>query len=137
MSYGVGSQKMASALSDALKPRLGDAQLVSDFEALLVGGLPNGAPKGTELEFSTGGGKLAVRVNAKPVGAISSKPLAKAFRGIYCDARSVCDMVPVDTEEAAAVEKQSPGRRGFFGLKPDHFAIVGGCIGYGIGKLVC
>ena len=60
MSYGVGAQKMTSALADALKPRCSDATLIEEFEECLLKGLPNGAPKGTQLAFSTGGGKLGV-----------------------------------------------------------------------------
>merc|ERR1719506_614406 len=63
MSYGVGAQKMTSALADALKPRCSDSASIEAFEACLLKGLPNGAPKGTKMVFSTGGGKLGVSVN--------------------------------------------------------------------------
>lgn len=43
MSYGVGAQKMTSALADALKPRCSDASSIEAFEACLLEGLPDGA----------------------------------------------------------------------------------------------
>jgi hypothetical protein len=67
MSYGVGAQKMTSALADALKPRCSDAMLIEEFEECLLKGLPNGAPKGTQLAFSTGGGKLGVVRSTPPL----------------------------------------------------------------------
>ena len=57
MSYGVGAAKMSAALGDALKPRCGDAALVSEFEECLTKGLPNGAPKvGWAVCVGGGGG---------------------------------------------------------------------------------
>ena len=128
MSYGVGAQKMSSALSDALKPRIGDAKLISDFETTLVQGLPDGAPKGTELVFGTGGGKLSLAVNGNKVGSIASKPLAAAFANIYCDNNAVCEMKPVDD---ATDESQAGGL-----ITPKRGAMVGAALGYGIGKLL-
>jgi hypothetical protein len=128
MSYGVGAQKMSSALSDALKPRIGDAKLISDFEETLVKGLPDGAPKGTELVFGTGGGKLSLAVNGKNVGSIGSKPLAAAFANIYCDKNAVCEMKSVGD---ATDESQAGGL-----ITPKRGAIVGAALGFGIGKLL-
>ena len=50
MTFGVGAEKMASALKDALKPRCNDAQKVDEFEELMLKGLPNGAPKVCRLQ---------------------------------------------------------------------------------------
>jgi hypothetical protein len=72
MSYGVGAQKMTSALADALKPRCSDATLIEEFEECLLKGLPNGAPKGTQLAFSTGGGKLGVVRRIPPLKILAS-----------------------------------------------------------------
>lgn len=127
MSYGVGAQKMSSALSEALKPRCSDAKVISDFEACLLDGLPDGAPKGTELAFNTAGGKLSVAVNGKSVGAIKSKPLASAFAGIYCDKKAVCEMKPVG---------EATGEGGGKLITPKSGALVGAALGYGIGKVL-
>lgn len=128
MSYGVGAQKMTSALADALKPRCSDAKLIEEFEACLLKGLPNGAPKGTKMTFSTGGGKLKVAVNDKQVGVVGSKVLASAFANIYCDRNAVCTMeaVGADGEVAAG------GGGGL--LTPLRGAAIGAVAGYGIGK---
>ncbi len=93
MSYGVGAAKMSGALVDALKPRCGDAKSIAEFEACLLKGLPNGAPKGTELVFATGGfGGLGVSVNGKKVGSVGGSSLCKAFANIYKDKKAVCAM---------------------------------------------
>lgn len=94
MTFGIGAEKMASALTDALKPRCSDKGKMDEFRALLVQGLPNGCPKGTQLAFGTGGGKLSLEVNGKNVGSIGSKPLATGFGGIYTDRNAVCAMTP-------------------------------------------
>lgn len=93
MTYGVGAEKMTNALKEALEPRMNAGPLDSDiqqFEQLMLKGLPKGAPKGTQMTFATGGGKLSLQVNGKHVGTISSKALAKAFAGIYTDRKAVC-----------------------------------------------
>ena len=123
MSYGVGAQKMTSALADALKPRCSDAKSIEAFEACLLKGLPNGAPKGTKMVFSTGGGGLKVAVNDKAIGTVSSKALAKAFAGIYCDKNAVCSMAPIGAEESGG---------GF--LTPKRGAVLGAAAGYMLGK---
>ena len=127
MSYGVGAQKMASALSDALKPRCSDAKSIAAFEACLLKGLPNGAPKGTKMEFSTGGGGLKVAVNGKAVGSVGSKALASAFANVYCDKNAVCSLTPVgeDGDEA---------KGGF--LTPKRGALIGAAAGYALGKVL-
>ena len=126
MSYGVGAQKMTSALADALKPRCKDAKSIEAFEACLLKGLPNGAPKGTKLAFSTGGGALKVAVNDKAVGSIGSKGLATAFANIYCDKNAVCSMSPVGEDGAAG--------GGF--LTPKKGALIGAAAGYALGKVL-
>ena len=129
MSYGVGAQKMTSALADALKPRCSDAKSISDFEACLLKGLPNGAPKGTKLTFGTGGGGLKVAVNDKAVGSIGSKRLASAFANIYCDGNAVCNMSPVGSDGEVS------GSGGGF-LTPKRGALVGAAVGYAVGKVL-
>ena len=126
MSYGVGAQKMTSALADALKPRCSDAKAIEAFEDCLVKGLPDGAPKGTKLEFSTVG-SLGVSVNGKKVGTIGSKPLASAFAGIYCDKNAVCAMNVVGAEGESASGSC---------ITPMKGAAVGAAVGYGLGKFL-
>ena len=97
MSYGVGAKKMTSALVDALKPRCSDGKAIEAFEACLLNGLPNGAPKGTKLVFSTGGNALKVAVNDKSVGSVGSKKLAS---GVATEVHSESMRVPArDTPE--------------------------------------
>jgi len=126
MTYGVGAKKMVSALGDALKPRLGDAALVEKFEACLLDGLPNGAPKGTRLEFSTSGGRLGVVVNDRKIGAIASKQLCTAFAAIYTDKNAVCAMLDVGEAGSAAPALITPVRG----------AVAGAALGYGLARLL-
>jgi hypothetical protein len=128
MSYGVGSKKMTSALAEALKPRCSDGKAIEEFEDCLAKGLPNGAPKGTNMEFATGGGSLGVSVNGKRVGAVGSKLLSSAFANIYSDGNAVCSMNAVGADGEVA---DSSGRSCITPLKG---AVVGAAIGYGVGK---
>lgn len=126
MSYGVGASKMTSALADALKPRCSDADAISKFEECLTKGLPNGAPKGTKMEFATGGGSLGVSVNGKKVGEVRSKVLSKAFANIYSDRNAVCSMDPVGSDGAVATAKGGL-------ITPMRGALVGALVGYKLG----
>ena len=42
--------------------------------------------------------KLALSVGGKAVGSVASKPLAKAFAGVYCDRNAVCTLKPVEED---------------------------------------
>lgn len=95
MNMQVGAEKMASALSDALKPRCSDKGCIEKFKTMMTDGLPKGCGKGMNLAFVTKGGKVAMIVNNKAVGNVPSKPLANAFKGIYCDNKAVCKLNPV------------------------------------------
>ena len=97
MNMKVGAEKMASALSDALKPRCKDAECIEEFKSVMTNGLPKGCNKGMSLAFATKGGKVAMSVNDKSIGCVSSKPLAKAFQGIYTDKKAVCKLSPVES----------------------------------------
>ena len=96
MAMGVGAPKMTTALVDALKPRCSDAKALDQFSDVMLAGLPDGCSKGMSLAFGTGGGKLSLSVNGKAVGAVASKPLAKAFANIYCDKNAVCALNPAE-----------------------------------------
>jgi hypothetical protein len=131
MYMSIGAEKMSHSIGKALTPRCKDEDLVHDFESLLKKGLPStGASKGTSLAFGTGGGKLTIAVNDKQVGSISSKPLAKAFAGIYTDANAVCELKPVGE---GTVEEGGGGEGKL--VTPTNCAAVGAILGYGIGKL--
>jgi len=128
MSYGVGAEKMTSALADALGPRCSDAKQIEAFKACLLAGLPDGAPKGTTMLFATGGGKLSVSVNNKNVGSAGGKALCNAFAGIYTDKNAVCSLYDVDGDESSAGH----------GLltAPRVGALVGAALGYSAGKVL-
>lgn len=129
MSYGVSAAKMAGALGDALKPRCSDAASIDEFEACLLKGLPDGAPKGTQMAFGTGGGRLSVTVNEKSVGTVGSKALASAFAGIYSDKNAVCAMNAVGADGEAA------GGGGCGVVTAKRGALVGALLGYKLGSL--
>mmetsp|Transcript_20250 Transcript_20250/g.60408 ORF Transcript_20250/g.60408 Transcript_20250/m.60408 type:complete len:163 (-) Transcript_20250:28-516(-) len=96
MSMGVGAEKMANALVAAVEPRCKDKAAVEDFKDMMIGALPDGCKKRTELAFSTTGGKLALAVNGKARGAVASKPLCKAFCDVYTDKKAVCTLCAVE-----------------------------------------
>ena len=97
MSMGVSATKMTNALVDAVKPRLpkGNDKALDDFSSLMLKGLPNGCAKKMCLLFGTTGGKLSLFVDDRFIGSVSSKPLATAFVGIYCDDNAVCKLKPI------------------------------------------
>ena len=84
---------------DAIKPRCSDGASLDKFQDLMLTGLPDGCKKNMELCFGTKGGKLSLDVGGKPIGAVSSKPLAKAFAAVYCDRNAVCKLQPCDEME--------------------------------------
>lgn len=98
MNMGVGAEKMTNALVDAIKPRCSDGASLDKFSDLMISGLPDGCKKNMELCFGTSGGKLSLAVGGKAIGAVASKPLAKAFAAVYCDRNAVCKLCPVDSE---------------------------------------
>ena len=91
-------------------------------------GLPNGAPKGTQLSFATGGGKLGVSVNGKSVGSIGSKALSSAFANIYCDKNAVCTMAAVGEDGEVAAS-------GGGLITPLRGAALGAAVGYKLGGM--
>lgn len=95
MNMKVSAEKMASALGDALKPRCGNSDCIDEFKGVMTSGLPKGCNKGMSLAFITKGGKVSMLANNKSIGSVSSKELAKAFKGIYTDKKAVCKLSPV------------------------------------------
>jgi hypothetical protein len=96
MKMGVGAEKMSSALVDAVKPRCSDGKAVQQFRDLMIAGLPDGCKKGMELAFDTSKGKLALTVNGRSAGSVSSKNLCSGFEGIYTDGKAVCKLNEIE-----------------------------------------
>ena len=133
MTFSIGAEKMSSALVEALKSRCQDKQAIADFEQTLIKGLPNGVPKGTKLEFKTGGGKLGLSVNDKAIGSIKSKSLASGFFGVYTDSKAVCKLdLPSSDGSGSHVVKINLKEI----VTPQRGATYGALIGYGLGKLL-
>ena len=91
MSRDVGAETMASALSDAVKPRMGgkDINACESLRKLVVCSLPKGCAKNTVLAFACSGGGVGVCVNGQNKGSVSSSILSKAFIRTYLDAKAV------------------------------------------------
>ncbi|KAJ1624846.1 chalcone isomerase [Pavlovales sp. CCMP2436] len=92
MAMGISREKLASALSDSVKPRMvGDLAAVPKFaEAILAGFAAGGkASSGTELAFGLKGSSMCVSVNGKPCGAIKSPALVSALLRCYLDDKAV------------------------------------------------
>lgn len=115
MKMSASGEKISGALADALKPRCGEEasckEKIDQFKNLILKGLPSkrssgGAVKGTTLLFDTRGGKITVSINDKTIGNIPSKPLAKAFAGIYTDKNAVCVLHSVNAAAAAAASDE-------------------------------
>jgi len=90
MVRDVGSETMAGALSDAIKPRIkGDSSALDKLRSVVVAALPTGCPKNTELKFLCSGSSVGVSVNGQKKGDISSSALSKAFIKTYVDEHAV------------------------------------------------
>lgn len=98
MNMKVGAEKMASAMTDALKPRCKDAESIEEFKTAMLNGLPKGCSKGSSLAFACKGGKLSMSANNKKIGCVKNKNLAKAFIGIYTDRKAVCKLIDVEED---------------------------------------
>jgi Chalcone isomerase-like len=91
MSRDVGAETMASALSEAIKPRMGgkDINSCESLRILVAGSLPKGCAKNTILAFACSGGGVGVCVNGQNKGSVSSSTLSKAFMKTYLDEKAV------------------------------------------------
>jgi uncharacterized protein YcbX len=103
MNMSINSEKMSSALLDALKPRCSSkfkctTDEIQQFKDMILQSLPSGAKSGYALSFhiTNGGNKITLSVNNKEKGHVISRPVAQAFIAIYTDSNAVCDMRPVD-----------------------------------------
>ncbi|KAJ1452505.1 hypothetical protein M885DRAFT_526864 [Pelagophyceae sp. CCMP2097] len=72
------------------------------FGTVLEKGLPNGTKKDTTLTFDTSGGVLALHVNGKHVGSVSSPPLTRAFKEVYLDDEAVVKLVAIKEDHIKA-----------------------------------
>lgn len=92
MAMGISKEKLASALSDSVRPRMGgDLDAVPKFaDAILAGFQPGGkASAGTELVFGLQGSSTCVSVNGKRCGTVHSAKLADALVRCYVDEKAV------------------------------------------------
>mmetsp|Transcript_25025 Transcript_25025/g.32483 ORF Transcript_25025/g.32483 Transcript_25025/m.32483 type:complete len:149 (+) Transcript_25025:239-685(+) len=88
MARTVGSETMANALAESIKPRMSsDVGAVETFQDVLLKGLADdgSATKGMEFDFGTSSGKLTVQINGKKIGEVPSNALCDAFVETYLD----------------------------------------------------
>jgi Chalcone isomerase-like len=92
MNFKVGAEKMAAAIADAVAPRHSGASAEVEHlrELILQGVAAKGAAvKGTTLQFDCSQSGVAVAVDGKEQGGVSSDTLAMAFCNVYLDEQSV------------------------------------------------
>jgi len=88
MSFKVGSEKMASAIADAVAPRYtGSSSDVDSLKGLIMSGVASkgAAVKGTTLQFDCSSSGVDVAVDGQAQGGVPSPKLAKAFCDVYLD----------------------------------------------------
>ena len=88
MSFKVGSEKMASAIADAVAPRhKGSGAEVESLKGLILSGIAakGAAVKGTTFEFDCSKEGVNVAVDGKSQGGVPSSGLAQAFCDVYLD----------------------------------------------------
>ena len=85
----VAATTMASALSDAVAPRMQgrDAAACKSFEKLILAG--GACKKGQEIKFFCSKSAVGVSINGKKQGDVSSAALSKALIGTYTDKGAV------------------------------------------------
>ncbi|VEU35774.1 unnamed protein product [Pseudo-nitzschia multistriata] len=92
MNFKVGSEKMAQAIADSVKPRHSSDEEVGQLKDIIFEGVQGkgAAVKGTVIEFDcsdTDG--VEVTVDGKGCGKVSSPGLAKALCDVYLDDKAV------------------------------------------------
>ncbi|CAM9534811.1 unnamed protein product [Chrysoparadoxa australica] len=86
MARTVGTEKMVSALSESVKPRMsGGLSALSDFEAMLLAAVSKegAAKKGLQFGFVCKDDSLCISINGKDTGTIKSAPLRTALLDVY------------------------------------------------------
>jgi len=92
MARTVGSETMAEALAESIRPRMSeDVEKVDQFQSILLKGLTSdgSAKKGTQFDFLSSFGKFTVAINGKKAGEIYSSSLCNAFIATYLDEKGV------------------------------------------------
>lgn len=92
MAMGISKEKLANALSDSVRPRMGgDLDAVPKFADAILSGFQAGgkASAGTELAFGLQGNGLCVSVNGKSCGSVKSSKLVEALTKCYMDDKAV------------------------------------------------
>lgn len=94
MARDVKSETMASALADAIKPRMQgkDGAALQSLEKLILGSFTStggSCKKGAELKFTCGKSSVGVTINGSKRGDVSSAVLSRAFIQTYTDTNSV------------------------------------------------
>lgn len=91
MARDVKSETMASALSDAVSPRMGgkDSDRLEKLRSMIIEALPNGCNNKAELKFSCSATNVGVTIDGKSRGQIQSSVLSSALLRTYTDAKAV------------------------------------------------
>jgi hypothetical protein len=92
MNFKVGAEKMANAIAESVTPRYkGKSSDVDDLKSLITSGVgANGSVgKGNKLQFDCSGDGVAVAVDGKEQGKVSSKGLSAAMCDVYLDDKCV------------------------------------------------
>lgn len=90
MNFKVGSEKMAQAIADSVKPRHSSDEEVGELKDIIFEGVQDkgAAVKGTVIQFDCSDG-VAVTVDGKARGKVSSPGLARALCDVYLDDKTV------------------------------------------------
>jgi Chalcone isomerase-like len=99
MARDVASETMTSALSEAVRPRMGgkDRGQLDAFGVLIKKGAgPAGCKKGTTLTFACSSGSVSCIINGKNQGQIASSALSKALLATFTDSNAVSGSMKAD-----------------------------------------
>lgn len=91
MSFKVGAEKMAKAIADSVGARH-KGQEVNQLKDLIANGVmatKGAATKGTVLQFDCSPSGVAVTLDGKEQGSVSSSALSSAFCDVYLDDKCV------------------------------------------------
>lgn len=100
MCRDVGTEKMASAIGDAIGSRMGgkDKAALNQLKGAMTAGFEKtgGAKAGTKLTFKSQKSKLSLHINGKQQTECSSSALVSAFYGTYTDKNCVSPSLKAD-----------------------------------------
>jgi Chalcone isomerase-like len=95
MNFKVGAEKMANAIAESVTPRYtnGNPKDVEDLKQLILQGVAankgSSVGKGNQIQFDCSPEGIAVAVDGKRQGNVTSSGLAAAFCDVYLDDKSV------------------------------------------------